>query len=596
MRFLIYTKYNFINLIKSKIVLISLALYYVLLIVFLYILPKFAQMNYIEIFSNKSLLSIINLILITAVVGMIIFLFKQGYEDGSELIIQSKPITRTEIVWSKIILVLFFDLLITLVSVIITSFISLSNSRIESIRAGILGSFFGPLITSIFWSSITILCCLFLNKTAIYLLILGLNAILSIINFVFSLANVMPSKIVDKSNIDYVTVQFKNNQTNGVDNFGVATYNSKAIDDKTEINNKTLTELGYSTNNLLPKLWKNALNKSSILKTSYLDICGTLCSFYGIFIPNYSLYQFTYGDKNFVTSDPTFYLYFKSLPSNFDMNNYSSINDKLYLAAINYNCTYLFDNFDYDYFNLPTPTFDSNTQNYKLQTFYKNDLSLFYKTFFSKTEIQKAKAFQNFLTSNTINPNWYNNIANYYFCLISSYLTTLFNVNITNYMNNSSFNTYLVNYLFRFQYFTYLLMKDYFSSNPVIFNNINDVTAETINVWFSILNQPNNITNLSQINQMKIDDTRTSFILIWKAQKNNNLMNNLKSIDPNSLSGFMFSNKLPLGIINPNQMQTLAYINWNSVYNFSATIPTWLICSILLLFLSTSMILRKDIR
>ena len=73
-------------------------------------------------------------------------------------------------------------------------------------------------------------------------------------------------------------------------------------------------------------------------------------------------------------------------------------------------------------------------------------------------------------------------------------------------------------------------------------------------------------------------------------------MNNLESIDPNSLSGFMFSNKLPLGIINPNQMQTLAYINWNSVYNFSATIPTWLICSILLLFLSTSMILRKDIR
>ena len=81
-------------------------------------------------------------------------------------------------------------------------------------------------------------------------------------------------------------------------------------------------------------------------------------------------------------------------------------------------------------------------------------------------------------------------------------------------MNNSSFNNYLVNYLFRFQYFTYLLMKDYFSSNPVIFNNINDVTSETINVWFSILNQPNNITNLSQINQMKIDDTRTSFILI----------------------------------------------------------------------------------
>ncbi|MBR2651517.1 hypothetical protein IKE96_03205 [bacterium] len=98
MRFLIYTKYNFINLIKNKIIAISLSLYYALLIVFLFVLPKFAQLTYVEIFSNKSLLSIINLVLITAVVAIIIFLFKQGYEDGSELIIQSKVITKTEII------------------------------------------------------------------------------------------------------------------------------------------------------------------------------------------------------------------------------------------------------------------------------------------------------------------------------------------------------------------------------------------------------------------------------------------------------------------------------------------------------------------
>ncbi|MBR2652145.1 hypothetical protein IKD56_02065 [bacterium] len=58
----------------------------------------------------------------------------------------------------------------------------------------------------------------------------------------------------------------------------------------------------------------------------------------------------------------------------------------------------------------------------------------------------------------------------------------------------------------------------------------------------------------------------------------------------------MVKYKLPLGIINTDQMQTLATINWNSVYNFAATIPTWLISSVLLLFLSASMILKKDIR
>ena len=595
MRFLIYTKYNFINLIKNKIIAISLSLYYALLIVFLFVLPKFAQLTYVEIFSNKSLLSIINLVLITAVVAIIIFLFKQGYEDGSELIIQSKVITKTEIIWSKLVLILLLNLLITMICVAITSFTLLSNDRIESIRAGILGSFFGPLITCTFWSGVTIICCLFLNKTAIYLLILGLNAVLSIVNFVFTLANVMPSKVVDKSDIDYVTVQLRNNETNATDNFGIATYNNSAINANTIINNKTLSELGYNVNDLLHKLWRNGLYKSSILETSYLDICATLCSFYGIFIPNWSIYQFTYSDKNFVNNDPTFYLEFNNLSQNINMNNYSSINNKLYLAALNYNSTYLYSNMDYEYVYLPSPNFDSKIGNYQLQTFYKNDLALFYQTYFSNVQIQKAKDFQAFLLKNTTNPNWHTNIANYYFSLISSYLATLFNVNMTNYMNNSNFQTYLINYLFRFQYYTYLLMKDYFSSNPVIFNDIKNVSTDTINIWFSILSQPNNITSWNQINQMKID-LSNSYMLIWQAQKNNNLINNLKTANPNSLAGFMVKYKLPLGIINTDQMQTLATINWNSVYNFAATIPTWLISSVLLLFLSASMILKKDIR
>ncbi|MBR2858174.1 hypothetical protein IKE96_03200 [bacterium] len=64
----------------------------------------------------------------------------------------------------------------------------------------------------------------------------------------------MPSKVVDKSDIDYVTVQLRNNETNATDNFGIATYNNSAINANTIINNKTLSELGYNVNDLLHKL------------------------------------------------------------------------------------------------------------------------------------------------------------------------------------------------------------------------------------------------------------------------------------------------------------------------------------------------------
>ena len=87
------------------------------------------------------------------------------------------------------------------------------------------------------------------------------------------------------------------------------------------------------------------------------------------------------------------------------MNNYSSINNKLYLAALNYNSTYLYSNMDYEYVYLPSPNFDSKIGNYQLQTFYKNDLALFYQTYFSNVQIQKAKDFQAFLLKNTTNPN-----------------------------------------------------------------------------------------------------------------------------------------------------------------------------------------------
>lgn len=126
-------------------------IYYFLLAIFLYLFPYLTKLNYLELFTYKSVLSIINILLVIVAMSMVLFLFKQGYEDGSELVLHSKPLTRTVMIWSKIAIIFLINGLISLIAVIITSFLFTYNSfDIYLQRAIMLGAFLGPFTTGIF--------------------------------------------------------------------------------------------------------------------------------------------------------------------------------------------------------------------------------------------------------------------------------------------------------------------------------------------------------------------------------------------------------------------------------------------------------------
>lgn len=592
--FLIYTKYNFFNLIKTKIFWITLVVYYFLLIVFLYLFPHLTKLNYLELFTYKSVLSIINILLIIAAMSMVLFLFKQGYEDGSELVLHSKPLTRTVMIWSKITMIFLTNGLISLIAVIITSFLFTYNSfDIYLQRAIMLGAFLGPFITGTFWSGIVVLACFVFKKVTIFIIILSLNGLFMIINFVNGVSIVMQPQQASKTGIDYSTTQFINKDSYQVSTYAIATNNNLAITNTSKINGKSLEQLGYSPQNILDKTWNAAYKSTNVISQAYLDPANLFASFYSVYINGWSWNntQFLPKYKSMLSTDASFHVKFNQ----FDLDKYSSnwesfttsSNETLFLT----NLVGTIPNYDFQAssFSLPTPIFSND--NYVINEFSTSDLANFYETFYNVDQIKLALQVQNKLKTVT-GKNYGNNTANYYYMIFSSSLMSRYGLSINNYLSSNNFISNLNNYLFNFQYQTYKLMQDYIT-NP---SNYPDVNSDTIAVWFAVLLQPDNINNFDSdtLAKMTVNPQRTK-CAVWSATENNNFFSNVENYDLTKLNGIIVNNRsLPLTLITKQNLASLNQIEILPVYDYQTLIAWWIILSALLIFVGASIMYRKD--
>lgn len=590
MHFLSYTKYKFVSLLKMKVFWICLLLYFATMCIFLYVIPVAVQISYIELFTYKTILNTIGFILIFGIIFGILYLFKDGYEDGSELILHSKPIPRVVMVWGKIFIIILIAILISLFEVIITSFVSLKINDQNVLKAIMLGAFFAPLISCLFWSGISIIAAFLFKKTTVFLLIMGIMASLSMVNLTINLATTTPAKRTNNQNINFVSTRLFDRNGNVSNNYSLAITNNDwgAITSETKlIDNKTISQLGYTPQNLLQNSWQQAVNDSKIVISNYFNGANLLSSFYYININNYNNLRLNNDTKSTFELDPTSY-YFKFQPINETLTNFLNINyqnNQIYLVAINDNVE-----IDQNNFTFPIPTYNAISKNYDTQEF--SSLQDFYNIFFSNEIIQQAKALQTFLKSG-INQYWGNNIANYYINIFSSYVSTKLNIDINNFKNNSTYSSELNKIIGSFQYKTFLLIQDYFS-NPSQYQN---VTQDTIDIWFGILNQTSNKSSPTQLDttNLRLNHGSTLNCLIWSASDNNDLLTNLDNKKPNQLSGFVVSKSSPVTLLNNNQLQTLSIGTVVSVYEYVPLITLWTLGSILLIIGASSIFMRKDI-
>lgn len=196
-----YFKFLFINTIKRKPVWITWLLFLFTCTCFIIIVPAAIKMNTLEVWANTTLAiaqTFMGMVaaLFTAVLA--INVFKDTNEEGTELIIISKPISRIKIVFTKFLLFGFFCLMINLSTVLLSVFTIFLPKTEPRFYVGLLVSMFiGNAVTFAVFGSISILLTVKFAKVGVIVA----NVIISLIFLIYQTLTLFvfatPAKLLD---------------------------------------------------------------------------------------------------------------------------------------------------------------------------------------------------------------------------------------------------------------------------------------------------------------------------------------------------------------------------------------------------------------
>lgn len=188
----------FILYIKKISYYIAIALYQILILVFI-CLSLIIDVQPTYFFSNPITITFLIFLLTVVASYITIDIYKTPIEDGSELIIVSKPLNRSSIFISKLFIILIFGLINSLISIPIVSIVfSFPNSVYSYSLIALFGIPTASLVIYLAFSSISLFTSIFFKK-AIALVIVS---VFNVIMLFFSIINIF---VVD--------IQLKNDNT-----------------------------------------------------------------------------------------------------------------------------------------------------------------------------------------------------------------------------------------------------------------------------------------------------------------------------------------------------------------------------------------------
>lgn len=184
---LVYYKFLFATTIKKRPVWITWLLYAFTITMFIIVLPAAARMNPYQVWANTTMTVCETFLgmavaLFTAVLA--INVFKDSNEEGTELIIISKPISRQKIVWTKFLIFFTFCLLLNLTAVfvaVLTIFIPGSDQQFY--WGLIVSMFIGNVVSFGVFGSIAILLTVNFAKVGVIIT----NIIISLVFLIYQI-------------------------------------------------------------------------------------------------------------------------------------------------------------------------------------------------------------------------------------------------------------------------------------------------------------------------------------------------------------------------------------------------------------------------
>lgn len=254
---------------KKAFVICSIIAYAIVICLYTSIIPVMSDKAPITLFRSSYSTSLL-MLLVAAVISVIaVEIFRTPIDDGTELLIVSKPISRKEIVFTKLLIFLIYVILISIVGAIIATFTFLnrSSSREDSTTL-LLGVLLGTVVNGLLFGSITTILSIYFKKIISMVISVGISFALLIMTFLGSFTIKSPVQILQDRGYTISPLTILDNEK----------------DEKTGETKLTQTNALFSTGlpagETLSKAWSSAASVTPYKTFSFFDFGYQLSSLY----------------------------------------------------------------------------------------------------------------------------------------------------------------------------------------------------------------------------------------------------------------------------------------------------------------------------
>ncbi len=192
-----YTKFMLLLMLRKPSIYIMTILYWAASLALIVIVPIISKTNPMNIMSYAYMPMYLMIFCAMLSAVYAIQLFRTNIDDGTEILIISKPITRREILVSKFAIFITTILFVAVIEALFTLFANFNPLATWSdISILSLGSFVATIIDSFVFGSISIITSIYIKKIGSLLISIGLAFVLMLISSLASIVSTTPMKFI----------------------------------------------------------------------------------------------------------------------------------------------------------------------------------------------------------------------------------------------------------------------------------------------------------------------------------------------------------------------------------------------------------------
>ncbi len=559
---LAYLKFLLLMLIKKVSTWVIIGIYTFLTIFIVYIMPNLIHEYLSNVYTNIGILLLVIISIATSSSYIAATIFRSGIDDGSEILVLSKSLSRSSILLAKVIVLLIFLFNISTFCSILTIFSMFTKYGHPNPTPYVLGMFTAYLVIGLFFSSITILFSLKLKKTSLTLLSASISTMIAVTTTIDYLVTKTPG-VYNQIN-SYTIVQnslFSKNaekNTELIDGYNLYFNNYPVTPQTCNFDGESIiTE--ENKNNVIQNIYNNSLDKSGFINFAPFDIGFQWAELMNLnnfeYFPDSGWnYKNDYRHLFKTSSLFNFYLSFQQI----DINNNEFITFKWqnndpasyselvpvssrtgikFASYFNNDKRYYLNNFSDKYFSLedqyvylPIIKTENNNQEFVFVRFDNPYLGenwdiISYLTGVNSSNlipdpnsldlISEYKKMLNFLTTNKLTTTYYFNqfLLSYFFNAYNYLLANLNNIQsikIISSKNNEIINSISTNKLLNILNDEFKIELDYYEITPEMYFDLNYIDSTMSLIEFCVRNLE--VCQFSAINYLENKDNNIGYI------------------------------------------------------------------------------------